>query len=394
MSDSLKVILRGRLVSESPVLHEAADRAIPGSDAWCAAQYWLGTAALYSADLVGALEFFTALVDAVGQRPPSRALADGLAGRSVVLANLGRLAEAADDGRRSLAVARDVGYPAGEALALERLTVTALIADDLDSAVQLARQARQVQGDIPGWIARLCSYILTVTLTEAGDLAAADRICAAALAQSQNAGDLQSQVRLLIYTARLDVKAGRAEDAATHLREALQIARQTGGGFEQQNGIECCGYLCAATGRWAEAVAVWAAHAAMVRHEGYADPPMVVHRRDEMVRGARQALGPAQARAAEDRGAAMSMAVAAEYALMLTESGPQPLASRPDPGQLSARERQLVALVAQGRTNAQIAAQLYISIRTVSSHLDRIRDKTGCRRRADLTRLALTAGLV
>jgi hypothetical protein len=29
-----------------------------------------------------------------------------------------------------------------------------------------------------------------------------------------------------------------------------------------------------------------------------------------------------------------------------------------------------------------------------SSHLDRIRDKTGCRRRADLTRLALSAALV
>jgi Bacterial regulatory proteins, luxR family len=48
----------------------------------------------------------------------------------------------------------------------------------------------------------------------------------------------------------------------------------------------------------------------------------------------------------------------------------------------------------RGRTNAQIAAELYISVRTVSSHLDRIRDKTGCRRRADLTRLALTSGLV
>ena len=54
----------------------------------------------------------------------------------------------------------------------------------------------------------------------------------------------------------------------------------------------------------------------------------------------------------------------------------------------------VLALVAQGHTDAQIAAQLYISVRTVSSHLDRIRDKTGCRRRADLTRLALSAGLV
>jgi DNA-binding CsgD family transcriptional regulator len=35
-----------------------------------------------------------------------------------------------------------------------------------------------------------------------------------------------------------------------------------------------------------------------------------------------------------------------------------------------------------------------MTVRTVGSHLDRIRDKTGCRTRADLTFLALTAGLV
>jgi DNA-binding CsgD family transcriptional regulator len=87
------------------------------------------------------------------------------------------------------------------------------------------------------------------------------------------------------------------------------------------------------------------------------------------------------------------LATAAKYALMLTDPGP-PQPAAPGPGTLSARERELVRLVAQGRTDAQIAAQLYISIRTVRSHLDRIRDKTGCRRRADLTRLALSAGLV
>jgi DNA-binding CsgD family transcriptional regulator len=79
---------------------------------------------------------------------------------------------------------------------------------------------------------------------------------------------------------------------------------------------------------------------------------------------------------------------------MLTAAGPQPPAAAPRPGKLSAREQELVTLVARGRTDAQIAAQLYISVRTVRSHLDRIRDKTGCRRRADLTRLALQAGLV
>ena len=66
----------------------------------------------------------------------------------------------------------------------------------------------------------------------------------------------------------------------------------------------------------------------------------------------------------------------------------------PGAARLSARERELVILVARGQTDAQIAAKLFISVRTVGSHLDRIRDKTGCRRRADLTRLALSSGLV
>ena len=78
---------------------------------------------------------------------------------------------------------------------------------------------------------------------------------------------------------------------------------------------------------------------------------------------------------------------------MLTDAGSQPEAP-PELARLSARERELVTLVARGHTDAQIAEHLYISIRTVRSHLERIRDKTGYRRRADLTRLALAAGLV
>ena len=138
---------------------------------------------------------------------------------------------------------------------------------------------------------------------------------------------------------------------------------------------------------------LWAACAAVDQHQGRTAPPWFVPRREDQLRPARQVLGPGRARAAEDRGAAMSLATAAEYALILTDPGP-PQPAAPGSGQLSSRERELVTLVAQGRTNAEIAAQLYISVRTVSSHLDRIRDKTGCRRRADLTRLALAAGLV
>jgi DNA-binding NarL/FixJ family response regulator len=62
--------------------------------------------------------------------------------------------------------------------------------------------------------------------------------------------------------------------------------------------------------------------------------------------------------------------------------------------ELSTREPELATLVAWGLTDAQIAGQLCISVSTVRSHLDRIRDKIGYRRHADLTRLALQAALV
>jgi DNA-binding CsgD family transcriptional regulator len=285
--------------------------------------------------------------------------------------------------------------------------------------VRLARQAQQIPADIPGRRARECSSTLTNVLTAAGDLTAAEGICEAGLARSREAGDLENLSELLTGMADLDLRAGRIQDAAAHLRESLQITARTGGWLELLSALDRCGHLCAATTRWAEAVTVWAAYAALLQHEGSPDVPAESRRRHQPLRAARQALGPARAREAEDRGAAMSLAAAAEYALLLTAPGPQlpttalpatalpatalpgqaaPAAALPAAasglGQLSARERELITLVAQGRTNAQIAAQLYISVRTVSSHLDRIRDKTGCRRRADLTRLALTAGLV
>jgi predicted ATPase len=74
--------LRGRLPGLYPLLAELAGYAEPGSGRWRAAQFRLGWAAVYSQDPAGALRHFTALRDAVAGRPPSRALADALAGRS------------------------------------------------------------------------------------------------------------------------------------------------------------------------------------------------------------------------------------------------------------------------------------------------------------------------
>jgi DNA-binding NarL/FixJ family response regulator len=57
--------------------------------------------------------------------------------------------------------------------------------------------------------------------------------------------------------------------------------------------------------------------------------------------------------------------------------------------ELTPREREILELVAEGETDADIAERLYISVHTVHSHLDRIREKTGRRRRPDLTRFAI-----
>ena len=92
--------------------------------------------------------------------------------------------------------------------------------------------------------------------------------------------------------------------------------------------------------------------------------------------------------------AAMTLAAAVEFAVMMAGEQEPDAAPRSGLAKLSARERELVTLVAQGRTDAQIAGQLFISVRTVRTHLDRIRDKSGCRRRADLTRLALREGII
>lgn len=91
-----------------------------------------------------------------------------------------------------------------------------------------------------------------------------------------------------------------------------------------------------------------------------------------------------------DRG--LSIAIVARG---ITEepTGPSTAVDAPARPEVTARERELLALLAGGATDRQIADELFISIATVRSHLDRIHEKTGRRRRADLTRLAIEIGI-
>ena len=63
-------------------------------------------------------------------------------------------------------------------------------------------------------------------------------------------------------------------------------------------------------------------------------------------------------------------------------------------GELSEREVKVLALIANGLTNAEIAERLYVSVRTVESHRAHIHQKLNVRTRAELVRVARDAGLL
>lgn len=60
---------------------------------------------------------------------------------------------------------------------------------------------------------------------------------------------------------------------------------------------------------------------------------------------------------------------------------------------LSAREREVLQLVAEGKSSKQIAAVLHVSTKTVETHRRNIMDRLGLHSVAELTRYAITAGI-
>ena len=65
-----------------------------------------------------------------------------------------------------------------------------------------------------------------------------------------------------------------------------------------------------------------------------------------------------------------------------------PVGSRSRPDDLSARELEVLELIALGHTNGEIASRLYLSVRTVESHRAHIQQKTRRSSRAELVAYA------
>ena len=107
----------------------------------------------------------------------------------------------------------------------------------------------------------------------------------------------------------------------------------------------------------------------------------------------------------DDEERARAAAVMTEYLAALDRMGARPIADRTrrllrrlgarlgprprTPGQLSSRETEIARLVAEGLSNPEIADRLFISERTVTTHLQHVYQRLGVGSRTGLTRYVL-----
>ena len=190
---------------------------------------------------------------------PSPVLIEAMVRRAGCLLDSDLIPEGAEEARRALALAREIGHLEGEALALVVLSIAAFDAGDTENALEWAHQACRIDpAAITGSLARRCSNLLTTDLTYSGEVTAARRSCADGLALARQAGDLAAEVFCLVLLAELELRAGRIPEARADLREALELGARLGSWFRLMDCLDECGHLCAATGRNVEAITLWA----------------------------------------------------------------------------------------------------------------------------------------
>jgi DNA-binding NarL/FixJ family response regulator len=144
-------------------------------------------------------------------------------------------------------------------------------------------------------------------------------------------------------------------------------------------------YRLELAGDWRGAAQVW--------HElGCAyDSALATSRSDdeEELRGALETLHQLGARAT---GAVVARRLR-ERGVRGVPRGPRP-STRENPASLTSREVEVLELVVSGLRNAEIAARLFLSVKTVNHHVSSILRKLGVRSRGEAATAAVTQGLI
>jgi predicted ATPase/class 3 adenylate cyclase/DNA-binding CsgD family transcriptional regulator len=188
-------------------------------------------------------------------------------------------------------------------------------------------------------------------------------------------------ISALTVAAVVERAGGEIVKAESHIEAALQTLGDTGNLAAAIGALAIAGVLRADVGADADAARLLGAASAARERTGVARQLVRVLDLDAETDVVRSRLGEDAFEAAWAAGEALAIEDAIEFALR--GRGPR---QRPQAGwdALTPTELKVVALVAEGLSNPQIAERLFISKRTVSTHLSHVFVKVGVASRAEL----------
>jgi DNA-binding CsgD family transcriptional regulator len=212
----------------------------------------------------------------------------------------------------------------------------------------------------------------------------------------QRLGRPAASAGVLRRLGTLALRQGQLSCAAKHLGESLLLAQEMRRNMTIILSLAGLADLAEVLGQAVLAVRLCGMVAALRDAARYVMDPADQKNYERTVAMARAQLEDTTFEAAWAAGRAMTLEQAVAEALVAatTEvSEPARSAKSTRPAGLSRREGEVLALVAQGLTNIQIAERLVISPRTVNAHLHAIYYKLGVATRSAATRFAMENGL-
>jgi DNA-binding CsgD family transcriptional regulator/tetratricopeptide (TPR) repeat protein len=180
--------------------------------------------------------------------------------------------------------------------------------------------------------------------------------------------------------------------ARARLRECLLIEQALGQPRMIAFAVEGCARLATTLRRHELALCLAGAAATLRTAVGAPLSPSECRWLERWLAPARSALSPASRAVVWAAGQALSAEEACAEALALTVPASRP--GTASPAGLTAREVEVLRLLAGGRSNKEIAACLVLGVRTVERHVANVYAKIGARGRTEATSFALRTGVV
>ncbi len=300
---------------------------------------------------------------------------------------------------RGLALYRELEDKEGIASSLIYLGFVAVLGErDLETVPALYAEAVGLGPEIEDRrvAANLLLFQGLVAINQ-GEYEQATALHEEALAIFREIRDIQGMGHCLNNLALRAVVEGDYDGASLLIWENLRIARESDYKLGIQYSLLGLGLVAAAREEPTRAARLWGAVEAMEEAFGITITPLARSHTDYEVHlaASRSQLDEAAWGAAWAEGRAMTLEQAVDYALEPPETPDEAEEAPPaHPAGLSAREVEVLKLVAQGMTDSQIAGELYISPRTVNAHLRSVYHKIGSSTRAEATRFALEHDLL